>query len=47
MIEDSIKKTFKDGKYKTGDLGGKCGTKEFTKAIIGNLEEWVYLNYLI
>lgn len=36
-IEAALIQTLKDG-IKTGDLGGKANTKEFTKAIIGNLE---------
>jgi isocitrate dehydrogenase (NAD+) len=38
MIEKSILKTIEEGKYITRDLGGKTGTKEYTKAIIGNFE---------
>ena len=36
-IETSIFKVMKEGKYLTGDLGGKAKTSEFTKAIIENL----------
>jgi isocitrate dehydrogenase (NAD+) len=36
-IETSIFKVMKEGKYLTGDLGGKAKTTEFTKAIIENL----------
>lgn len=36
-IETALIQTLKDG-IKTGDLGGKANTKEFTKAIINNLE---------
>ena len=36
-IESALIQTLKDG-IKTGDLGGKSNTKEFTKAIISNLE---------
>jgi isocitrate dehydrogenase (NAD+) len=38
-IEAAIKKTLKEGKHVTGDLGGKAGTKEFTDAVIANV--WV------
>ena len=34
-IEDAVWKVFTEGKVKTGDLGGKANTAEFTKAIIG------------
>lgn len=37
-IERAIKKTLKEGTHVTGDLGGKAGTKEFTQAIINNLD---------
>lgn len=37
-INKAIFKTIEEGKYLTGDLGGKAKTDEFTKAIIGNLE---------
>lgn len=36
-IERAIKKTIKEGKHVTGDLGGFAGTDEFTDAIISNL----------
>ena len=36
VIEASIFKVMKDGKYLVGDLGGKAKTTEFTKAIIEN-----------
>lgn len=28
-----------EGKYRTGDLGGKSTTSDFTKAIIGKLDD--------
>ena len=34
-IEDAVWKVYTEGKVKTGDLGGKANTVEFTKAIIG------------
>lgn len=37
-INNSIFKTIEEGKFLTGDLGGKSKTTEFTQAIIGNLE---------
>lgn len=37
-IETSVFKVMKEGKYLTGDLGGKAKTTEFTKAIIENLK---------
>lgn len=37
-IERAIKKTLKEGTHVTGDLGGTAGTKEFTQAIIDNLD---------
>lgn len=36
-IEIAILKTIKEGKFVTGDLGGKASTTEFTDAIISNL----------
>ncbi len=30
----------KEGKFLTKDLGGKYGTKDYVKALIGNLEWW-------
>ena len=33
-IEDAVWKVYTEGKVKTGDLGGKANTAEFTKAII-------------
>jgi isocitrate dehydrogenase (NAD+) len=37
-IENSIFDIMKQGKYMTGDLGGKAKTTEFTRAIIENLK---------
>ncbi|CAM6103045.1 unnamed protein product [Calypogeia fissa] len=37
MIHSSILKTIEQGKYLTGDLGGKSGTSDYTKAVIDNL----------
>jgi isocitrate dehydrogenase (NAD+) len=31
--------TIAEGKYLTRDLGGKSGTSDFTKAIIGELDD--------
>jgi isocitrate dehydrogenase (NAD+) len=39
MIEKATLDTIADGRYLTRDLGGKCGSKEFTKAIIGRLDD--------
>ena len=36
-LQAALAKTFRDGTYLTRDLGGKCGTREFTDAVIGNL----------
>ena len=36
-IESSIMKVMKEGKWITGDLGGKAKTIEYTQAIIDNL----------
>lgn len=36
-IEQSVFKVMKEGKYLTGDLGGKAKTTEYTQAIIDNL----------
>lgn len=37
-ISESMFKTFKEGKFLTGDLGGNSKGKDFTKAVIDNLE---------
>jgi isocitrate dehydrogenase (NAD+) len=34
-IEDAVRKVYTEGKVRTGDLGGKAGTKDFTQAVIG------------
>ena len=36
-IENSIKATLKQGKYLTGDLGGRGSTSDYTNAVIDNL----------
>lgn len=36
-IESAVFKVMKEGKYLTGDIGGKSKTTEFTKAIIDKL----------
>ena len=42
-IEASVFKVMKEGKYLTGDLGGKAKTTEYTKAIIDNLS-WMSIS---
>jgi isocitrate dehydrogenase (NAD+) len=37
-IEKAVWKVYTEGKVKTGDLGGKSNTAEFTRAIIGAME---------
>jgi isocitrate dehydrogenase (NAD+) len=37
-VENALWKVYTEGKVKTGDLGGKANTAEFTKAIIGAME---------
>ena len=37
-IENSIMKVMREGKWLTGDLGGKAKTTEYTQAVIDNLE---------
>jgi isocitrate dehydrogenase (NAD+) len=39
MIERAVLATIAEGKYLTRDLGGKSGTSDFTKAIIGELDD--------
>ncbi|KAL4856081.1 Isocitrate dehydrogenase [NAD] catalytic subunit 6 [Chlorella vulgaris] len=39
MIEKACLDTIAEGKYLTRDLGGKSGTTDFTKAIIGALDD--------
>ena len=36
-IENAIMKVMKEGKWITGDVGGKAKTTEFTQAVIDNL----------
>ena len=38
LIQNAVLKTIREGKYRTGDLGGSAKTTEFTKAIIDNFE---------
>jgi isocitrate dehydrogenase (NAD+) len=38
-IHASVLKTIGEGKFRTGDLGGKSTTTDYTKALIGNLED--------
>ncbi len=37
IIEAAIYRTIEEGKWLTGDLGGKAKTTEYTKAIIDNI----------
>lgn len=37
-MQSAVLGTIADGKYLTGDLGGKAKTSEFTKAIIDSME---------
>ena len=37
MIKTAVIKTFEEGKYVTGDLGGKATTIDFTNAVIDNM----------
>ena len=37
-ISKAMFKTFEEGKFLTGDLGGNSKGAEFTKAVIGNIE---------
>jgi isocitrate dehydrogenase (NAD+) len=37
-IQGAVLGTIAEGKYRTGDLGGKAKCSEFTKAVIGNLQ---------
>ena len=37
-IEKAVWKVYTEGKVKTGDLGGKSNTAEFTRAVIGAME---------
>lgn len=37
LIHKAILQTIAEGKYLTGDLGGKAGTTDYTKAVIDNL----------
>ena len=36
-LQQGIFKTFEEGKFLTRDVGGKSGTNEFVKSVIGNL----------
>uniref|UniRef100_A0A8D3ECT7 Isocitrate dehydrogenase [NAD] subunit, mitochondrial n=1 Tax=Scophthalmus maximus TaxID=52904 RepID=A0A8D3ECT7_SCOMX len=37
MVSDAVKKVIKQGKVRTGDLGGYASSDEFTRAVIANL----------
>jgi len=37
-IQASCLGVIREGKYRTGDLGGKASTSDFTRAIIDNLK---------
>jgi isocitrate dehydrogenase (NAD+) len=37
-LQSAVLGTIADGKYLTGDLGGRAKTSEFTKAIIDSME---------
>lgn len=39
-IEDSVIRTLAEGKFMTGDLGGKASCSDYTKAVIGNIILW-------
>ena len=39
-IRNGIFKTYEEGKFLTGDLGGKSSTNEYVKAVIGNLSDY-------
>lgn len=36
-IENAVLKTLEEGKFLTGDLGGKASCTDYTKAVIGNI----------
>lgn len=38
-IEDATLATIAEGKYLTRDLGGRSGTEDFTKSIIGKMDD--------
>lgn len=37
QIHQAVMKTIEEGKYLTGDLGGKSTTSDYTKAVCDNL----------
>lgn len=37
LLQSAVLDVIREGKYRTGDLGGKSTTSDFTKAIIGKL----------
>lgn len=39
-IENAVFRVMREGKWLTGDLGGKAKTTEFTQAVIDYLEKW-------
>ena len=39
QIQNAVFKTLEDGKIRTPDIGGHHGTKDFTNAVISNLEQ--------
>ena len=38
LIREAIFNVYREGRYLTADVGGKTGTKEFTKRIIDEVE---------
>lgn len=46
-IENAVKFVLKENKFVTGDLGGKYGCSDFTKAIIDNLWWVILINYSV
>lgn len=44
-IEDSVIKTLAEGRFRTGDLGGKSSCTDYTKAVIGNIILWFIFHF--
>ena len=38
LLQDAVLGVIAEGKYRTGDLGGKAKTSEFTRAIIDKMD---------
>jgi isocitrate dehydrogenase (NAD+) len=38
-VQAGVERVYREGKWLTRDVGGKASTKEFTKAVVGGMEQ--------